>query len=143
MATTTNYSWATPDDTALVKDGASAIRTLGSSVDTTVYTVATTSTINTQTGTTYTLVIGDAGKLVTLSNASAIALTVPTNAVAAYPTGTRIDLLQLGAGQVTISGAGVTFTSKGSALKITGQYSAATLIKTATNTWALIGDIAA
>jgi hypothetical protein len=35
MATTTNYSWTTPDDTALVKDGASAIRTLGSSVDTT------------------------------------------------------------------------------------------------------------
>jgi hypothetical protein len=35
MATTTNYGWATPDDTALVKDGASAIRTLGSSVDTT------------------------------------------------------------------------------------------------------------
>lgn len=38
MATTTNYSWSTPDDTALVKDGASAIRTLGSSVDTTLYT---------------------------------------------------------------------------------------------------------
>jgi hypothetical protein len=36
MATTTNYSWSTPDDTALVKDGAAAIRTLGSSVDTTV-----------------------------------------------------------------------------------------------------------
>jgi hypothetical protein len=36
MATTTNYSWSTPDDTALVKDGALAIRTLGSSVDTTV-----------------------------------------------------------------------------------------------------------
>jgi hypothetical protein len=36
MATTTNYSWVTPDDTSLVKDGASAIRTLGSSVDTTV-----------------------------------------------------------------------------------------------------------
>ncbi len=35
MATTTNYGWATPDDTALVKDGASAIRTLGSSIDTT------------------------------------------------------------------------------------------------------------
>jgi hypothetical protein len=38
MATTTNYSWSTPDDTALVKDGASAIRTLGSSVDSTLYT---------------------------------------------------------------------------------------------------------
>jgi len=36
MATTTNYGWTTPDNTALVKDGASAIRTLGSSVDTTV-----------------------------------------------------------------------------------------------------------
>jgi len=35
MATTTNYGWTTPDDTALVKDGASAIRTLGTSVDTT------------------------------------------------------------------------------------------------------------
>ena len=35
MAITTNYSWSTPDDTALVKDGASAIRTLGSSIDTT------------------------------------------------------------------------------------------------------------
>lgn len=39
MATTTNYSWSTPDDTALVKDGASAIRTLGSSVDTTLFSV--------------------------------------------------------------------------------------------------------
>jgi hypothetical protein len=38
MATTTNYSWSTPDNTAYVKDGASAIRTLGSSVDTTLYT---------------------------------------------------------------------------------------------------------
>ena len=37
MATTTNYSWVTPDDTSLVKDGASAIRTLGSSIDTTVF----------------------------------------------------------------------------------------------------------
>jgi hypothetical protein len=143
MATTTNYSWATPDDTALVKDGASAIRTLGSSIDTTVFGVATKSTINTQTGTTYTLVLADAGKLVTLSNASGITLTVPTNASVAFATGTRIDLLQLGAGQVTVSGAGVTFTSKGGALKITGQYSAATLLKTATDTWVLIGDITA
>lgn len=37
MATTTNYSWTTPDDTDLVKDGAAAIRTLGSSIDTTVF----------------------------------------------------------------------------------------------------------
>ena len=37
MATTTNYGWTTPDDTALVKDGASAIRTLGTAIDTTVF----------------------------------------------------------------------------------------------------------
>lgn len=143
MATTTNYSWTTPDDTDLVKDGASAIRTLGSSIDTTVFGVATKSTINTQTGTTYTLVLADAGKLITLNNASPITLTVPTNATVAFATGTRIDLTQLGAGQVTIAGAGVTFNSKGAKLKITGQYSAATLIKIGTDTWVLIGDLSA
>ena len=37
MATTTNYSWTTPDDTALVKDGAAAIRSLGTAIDTTVF----------------------------------------------------------------------------------------------------------
>jgi hypothetical protein len=143
MATTTNYSWTTPNDTDLVKDGASAIRTLGSAIDTTVYGVATKSTINTQTGTTYTLVLSDAGKLITLNNASPITLTVPTNATVAFATGTRIDLTQLGAGQVTVAGAGVTFNSKGAKLKITGQYSAATLIKIATDTWVLIGDLSA
>ena len=143
MATTTNYSWTTPNDTDLVKDGASAIRTLGSAIDTTVYGVATKSTINTQTGTTYTLVLADAGKLITLNNASPITLTVPTNATVAFATGTRIDLTQLGAGQVTVAGAGVTFNSKGAKLKITGQYSAATLIKIATDTWVLIGDLSA
>jgi hypothetical protein len=40
MATTTNYSWSTPDDTALVKDGAAAIRSLGTAIDTTVFTNA-------------------------------------------------------------------------------------------------------
>ena len=143
MATTTNYSWTTPDDTDLVKNGALAIRTLGSSIDTSLYGVATKSTINTQTGTTYTLVLTDAGKLITMSNASGITLTVPTNASVAFATGTRIDIVQLGAGQITVAGAGITFYSKGSALKITGQYSAATLIKTGTDTWVLVGDIAA
>jgi hypothetical protein len=40
MATTTNYSWTTPDDTALVKDGAAAIRSLGTAIDSTVFTNA-------------------------------------------------------------------------------------------------------
>ena len=97
---------------------------------------------NAQTGTTYTLVLSDAGKMVTLSNASAITLTIPTNAVTAFPINTRIDILQYGAGQVTVGGAGVTINSSGSKLKLTGQYSGASLWKKATDTWVLIGDIA-
>jgi len=98
---------------------------------------------NAQTGTTYTLVATDAGKMVTLTNASAITLTIPTNASVAFPVNTRIDLLQYGAGQVTIGGAGVTLNSSGSKKKLTGQYSGASLWKKATDTWVLIGDIVA
>lgn len=98
---------------------------------------------NAQTGTTYTLVLSDAGKMVTLTNASAITLTIPTNASVAFPVNTRIDLLQYGAGQVTVGGAGVTINSSGSKLKLTGQYSGASLWKKDTNTWVLIGDIVA
>jgi hypothetical protein len=98
---------------------------------------------NAQTGTAYTLVIGDADKLVEMSNAAAITLTIPTNSSVAFPTGTQIDLLQTGAGQVTVGGAGVTLQSEGSKLKLKGQYAAATLIKRATDTWVLIGNTSA
>jgi hypothetical protein len=100
--------------------------------------------LNNQTGTTYTLVAGDAGDLVTLSNAAAITLTVPTNASVAFATGTQITIIQTGAGQVTVAGAvGVTVSASDSATKLRTQYSAATLIKTGTDSWVLIGDIAA
>jgi hypothetical protein len=106
-----------------------------------VYDTVTTVPENTQTGTSYTLVLADAGKLVTLSNAAAITLTIPTNASVAFPVDTRIDLLQYGAGQVTVGGAGVTIRSSGSKLKLTGRYSGATLWKKDTDEWVLIGDI--
>ncbi len=98
---------------------------------------------NAQSGTAYTLALTDSGKLVELSNAAAITLTVPTNGTTAFPTGTQIDLLQTGAGQVTVGGAGVTLQSEGSKLKLKGQYAAATLIKRATDTWVLIGNTSA
>jgi hypothetical protein len=100
-------------------------------------------TLNAQTGTTYTLVLADAHKLVTLSNASAITLTVPTNASVAFEIGDQVNLLQLGAGQVTVSGAGVTFRSEGTKLKLKGQYAMATLVKIDTDTWVLVGNTAA
>ena len=100
--------------------------------------------LNTQTGTTYTLVAGDAGELVTLSNASAIALTVPTNATVPFAIGTQITIAQSGAGQVTVAGAvGVTVSASDNSTKLRVQWSAATLIKTNTNSWILIGDIVA
>ena len=96
--------------------------------------------VNAQTGTTYTTVLLDNNKVVTLDNASAIALTVPLNASVAYPTGAQIHLYNKGAGQVTVAGdAGVTVNSS-NGLKLRAQYSVATLIKLDTNTWVLIGD---
>jgi hypothetical protein len=144
MATTTNYSWTTPNDTDLVKDGAAAIRTLGSAIDSTVFTGLTQATSNNQTGTSYTLVLSDAGKIIDMNNASAITLTVPLSSTVNFPVGTRIDLVQSGAGQVTITGAaGVTINSKNAALNILGQWSAATLIQRSANLWVLVGDLAA
>lgn len=221
MATTTNFGWETPDDTDLVKDGASAMRTLGNSIDTSFVdlkggtsgqmltkasgtdldftwvtpeigditavvagtglsgggtsgsvtvsidtgttvdkTTAQTLTnktltapvingglinlsLNAQTGTTYTLVAGDSGKLVTLANASAITLTVPPSV---FAVGEQINIAQTGAGQVTFAqGAGVTIVSTGataSAPKISKQYAAATVICTASNTFLIVGALA-
>jgi len=108
------------------------------------YKAATTLTINAQTGTTYTTVAADASaKLVTLSNASAIAVTV---APSLYAVGEQINFAQLGAGQVTFQGgAGVTVVSTGATAatpKLRVQYSTATAICTASNTWLVVGDIA-
>jgi hypothetical protein len=107
-----------------------------------VHDTVTTVPENSQTGTSYTLALADAGKLITLNNAAAITLTIPTNTAVAFPVGTRIDLVQYGAGQVTVGGSGVTIRSSGSKLKLAGQYSGATLWKRGTNEWVLIGDIA-
>jgi hypothetical protein len=110
---------------------------------------STTNTVglNAQTGTTYTFIAADQNNvLVTLSNASAIALTIPTNATVAFPVGTVLNWAQIGAGQVTCSGAGgVTVTSVGATAatpKTRVQYSGASAIQTSANNWLVLGDIA-
>jgi len=100
-------------------------------------------TLNAQTGTTYSLVIGDATyKLVTLSNAAAITVTVPPSL---FAIGDTINLQQIGAGQVTFAaGSGVTITSTGAtsaAPKLRAQFSAATVICVAANTFTIVGDL--
>ena len=143
MATTTNFGWTTPDDTDLVKNGASAIRSLGSSVDSALGQL----TLNAQTGTTYTLVLTDnRNKLITANNSSAQTYTIPLNSSVAFPTGSVINIIQIGTGQVTIQGAsGVTVASTGAtstAPKLRVRYSAASLIKVGTDSWYVVGDIA-
>ena len=190
MATTTNYGWDTPDDTDLVKDGAAAIRTLGSSIDTTTKNLnpetttgalayrSATSNVNTaltigtngqllrvnsgatapewalgvnlqlnaQTAT-YTVVLGDTFKLVTMSVAGANDFQIPTNASVAFPVGTVINVIQIGAGQTTIkavTSGTTTISSTGAsaiAPKLRAQFSAASCIKVATDTWYVVGDI--
>ena len=165
--TTTNFGWDIPQSTDLVKDGATAIAALGQDIDTALVDLKggttgqvlsktsgtdldftwieqddTTLSFNAQTGTTYTLVAADLGKLVTLSNASPITLTVPPSV---FTTGNIINIQQIGVGQVTFAqGAGVTITSTGAtatAPKITSRYGAATVICTASNTFTVIGGL--
>jgi hypothetical protein len=90
----------------------------------------------------YTLVLTDADKLVEMNVATANNLTIPLNSSVAFPTGTQILLAQYGAGQTTVvATSGVTIRSSGGKLKLSGQYSGATLIKIDTNEWYLFGDI--
>ena len=104
--------------------------------------------LNAQTGTTYTFVLADNGKLVTASNASAQTYSIPTNASVAYPIGTQINIIQIGAGQVTINAvtSGTTTVSStgatSAAPKLRAQFSSATCIKANTDLWYVIGDIA-
>ena len=104
--------------------------------------------LNAQTGTTYTFVLADAdNKLVTASNASAQTYSIPTNANVAYAIGSQINIIAIGAGQVTInavtSGTTTILSNGGTAAspKLRVQYSSATCIKVATDTWYVIGDI--
>lgn len=91
--------------------------------------------VNDQTGTTYTLVIGDAGKDVRCTNAGAITLTVPPNSSVAFRVGTLIVVSQGGAGAVTATaGAGVTLRAANGAAT-TAQYDGRVLEKTDTDTW--------
>jgi hypothetical protein len=103
--------------------------------------------LNAQTGTTYTFVLTDNGRLVTASNASAQTYSIPTNASVAYPIGTQINIIQIGAGQVTINAVTsgtTTISSTGAtstAPKLRAQFSSATCIKANTDLWYVVGDI--
>ena len=90
-------------------------------------------TQNAQTGTTYTAVLLDAGKTVTLSNAAAVTLTIPAQASVSWADNTQLNFLNLGAGTVTITAAaGVTI--NGTPLTLATS-KGGSLVRTASNTW--------
>jgi hypothetical protein len=145
-------SWATVNATPALDDLTDVTLTSSTANDVVYYNgtgwvnkyVASIPTLtNAQSGTTYTLVLGDAGKIVEINNASAITLTVPTNAGVAYPVGTQITILQTGAGQITVAGPSGGTLNATPGTKLRAQWSSATLLKRATDTWVLIGDLTA
>jgi len=91
----------------------------------------------------YTLVLSDADKMVEMNVGSANNLTVPLNSSVAYPVGTQINILQTGTGQTTIVATGGVTINATPGLKLRTQWSSATLIKRATDTWVAIGDLVA
>lgn len=148
-----DYNWVTPNvgDITEVQAGTGISVASGTGPIPVVsfdYRAGSALTLNAQTAT-YTAVLTDADqKLVTMSVASANDFLIPTNANVAFPTGTVINVIQIGAGQTTIkavTSGTTTISSTGAtatAPKLRAQYSAASCIKVATDTWYVVGDIA-
>jgi hypothetical protein len=141
MATTTIFGVTIPDDTDLVKDGAAAIRTVGNGFDGALGKVA----LNPQTDT-YTAVLTDnQNKVVTMDKATANDFLIPTNANVAFPIGSILNVVQIGAGKTTIEAVtpGTTTISSTAGVDpdLRAQFSSASCIKTGTDTWLVVGDI--
>ncbi len=97
-------------------------------------------TKNVQTGTAYTLVATDRGKLLEFSNSGSIALTIPTNAAVTFEIGDRVDVLLASTGTITIGGApGVSVAAEGGITTISSQWTRVTLIKRTTDDWVVTG----
>jgi hypothetical protein len=142
--TTTNYGFTVPTSSDLVKNGATAISTLGQDIDTKFAGL----TVNAQTGTTYTAVKADGlNAIVTMDNAAANIFSIPTDATYAFPTGTTLVVYQKGAGITTIqavTSGTTTVVSAGtvSAAPVLARYKSAAAIKIAANSWIVVGGIA-
>lgn len=108
-------------------------------------TLAASIATNAQTGTSYTLALTDNGKLVTLDNASAISVTIPTNGSVPLPVGAAIIMAQYNTGTVTLTGAGgvtiVSASTVSSSPTTRAIYSSMAAIQTSANNWLVIGDL--
>ncbi len=138
-ATTVNFAGAA---TALSIGAASGTTTVNNGLTVTGTTVLGPASI-TQQSSTYTLASSDQGKIIEMTNSTDVVVTVPPDSTS-LPVGTQIVVVRNNTGKVEFAaGAGVAIYSDASKLFISTQYSAATLIKRASNTWYLIGNLAA
>lgn len=141
--TTTNFGFDVPTSSDLVKNGATAIATLGQDIDTQFAGL----TINAQTGTSYTAVKADGlNAIVTMDNAAANIFYIPVDATYNFPIGTTLLVYMKGAGVTTITAttpATTTVTSAGAVAgsPILARYKSAACIKLAANTWTVVGAI--
>lgn len=141
LPTGANITTAAGDSAVFVSEGSDAVRCIS-------YTRASGAalagggTVSSQTGTSYTAVLGDANTYIRFSNASAITFTIPPNSSVAFPIGTVIEMEQAGAGALSVAaGSGVTINSRSSDLTLAGQYAVAFVKKVATDTWTMNGDL--
>jgi hypothetical protein len=90
----------------------------------------------------YTLQLSDKGKIVEVSTGVTGTITIPTDISVAFPTGTQVLVMRGGTGAVGITGdVGVTVYAAQGYLNLSYQYSAATLVKKAADTWYIFGDL--
>lgn len=134
MATTSHYGWpllATNQANPEVTHN-DAI----SDIDAELFTLAN-NAINVQTGTSYSALLADANNTVTMNNASASTFTIASGI---FAVGTVLTVIQLGAGQITLTASGVTINTP-SSLTTRAQYSTVSVIQVATNVWVAAGDL--
>lgn len=134
-ATNSGLQWSTPEVT-LANTATLTNKTLTAPVINTAF--------NQQSGTSYTLALSDNGKVVEVSNSSAITVSIPTN-LTAFPIGSQITVLQSGVGQITFAATTpATTTLNGTpGLKLRTQWSSAVLLKRDTEQWVVLGDVVA
>jgi hypothetical protein len=103
---------------------------------------STSVTVSPQAGTSYTISLTDAGRLITFSNSSSITFNVPTDSSVAFPVGTQLMISQIGTGQVTVVAVtpGTTTVNGNNGTKTAGRYAIISLIKIAENAWIIGGD---
>ncbi len=150
-AETSGLKWIAPPQSATtsvvgivqLSDSTSETSSIKAATPTAVSTLKQTVDSSTKTAN-YTLDPADAGKIIIMNVSSSTSIiTIPLETT--FPAGSRVDILQIGSVQTSVApvSGSVTLNSKNNNRKLSGQYSAATLIKTGTNSWVLLGDLTA